>query len=112
MKSTKPRVILNGRLAAQIYAEKLALIAPTTFESCLKDLRVKIKGKSAKVATKYGVSAKTIRDIWNRRTWTTATSVLWGCRRMLQYEVLHITACESLEFNFHGVFRFALFKEG
>jgi hypothetical protein len=76
MKAPKPRVILSGILAAQIYMEKLALIAPTTFDSCLKDKRVKMKGMSAKVSTKYGVSAKTIRDIWNGRTWTSATNAL------------------------------------
>jgi hypothetical protein len=76
----KPRVILNDRLAAQIYEEKLALITPTSFESCLKDSRIMMKGKSAKVAAKYGVSAKTIRDIWNERTWTYATSAVWRSR--------------------------------
>jgi hypothetical protein len=33
------------------------LVAPTTFESCLQDSWVKMKGQSAKVAAKYGVSA-------------------------------------------------------
>jgi hypothetical protein len=78
MTAPKPRVILNGSLAAEIYKEKLALITPTSFESCLKDTRVKTKGKSVQVSAKYGVSAKTIRDIWNRRTWTDATSFLWS----------------------------------
>ena len=81
MPSSKPKVILNGRLAAEIYAEKLALVAPTTFESCMQDSRIKVKGKSVKVSAKYGVSAKTIRDIWNRRTWTHATSALWSRTR-------------------------------
>ena len=78
MTSPKPKVILNSRLAAEIYAEKMALLAPTSFESCLKDSRVKMKGKSVSVSAKYGVSAKTIRDIWNRRTWTNVTSALWS----------------------------------
>ena len=54
MTAPKPRVILNGNLAAEIYAEKLALVAPTSFESCLKDSRVKMKGKSVAVSAKYG----------------------------------------------------------
>ena len=90
MAAPRPRVILNSRLAAEIYAEKLALIAPTSFESCLKDFRVTMKGKSAKISSKYGVSAKTIRDIWNRRTWTYATSFLWN-RRSSADEVSHCT---------------------
>jgi hypothetical protein len=72
-------MILNGSLATEIYKEKLALITPTSVESGLKDdARVKMKGKSVQVSAKYGVSAKTIRDIWNRRTWTDATSFLWS----------------------------------
>ena len=84
MTAPKPRVILSGVIAAEIYKEKLALIAPTTFESCLKDMRIKMKGKSAMVSTKYGVSAKTIRDIWNGRTWTSATSALWIRQSIMQ----------------------------
>ncbi len=90
MTAPKPRVILNGSLAAEIYAEKLALVAPTSFESCLKDSRVKMKGKSVTVSAKYGVSAKTIRDIWNRRTWTNATSALWS-----RGSSIHEVACRT-----------------
>jgi hypothetical protein len=84
MTAPKPRVILNASLAAEIYKEKLALLAPTSFESCLKDTRFFVKGKSAKLSAKYGVSAKTIRDIWNGRTWTSATSSLWRSRNSIQ----------------------------
>jgi hypothetical protein len=71
---------MNGSLAAEIYKEKLALIiTPASSESCLKDdARVEMKGKSVQVSAKYGVSAKTVRDIWNRRTWIDATSFLWS----------------------------------
>ena len=88
MTAPKPRVILSGSLAAEIYMEKLALIAPTTFESCVKDWRIIMKGKSAKLSAKYGVSAKTIRDIWNRRTWTDSTRALWSIRSRMQEVVV------------------------
>ncbi len=55
MPASNPRVLLNGSLAAEIYKEKLALVAPTTFKSCLHDLRVKMKGKSVQISAKYGV---------------------------------------------------------
>jgi hypothetical protein len=97
----KPRVILNGRLAAEIYAQKLALEAPATFDSCLKDSRDKMKGMSAKVSKKYGVSAKTIRDIWNRKTWTNATRALW-----ISHNSLHeVTAMLHLRMNLPLLFR-------
>ncbi len=34
----------------------------------------RIRGLSQPLAKRYGVSPKTIRDIWNRRTWTLATT--------------------------------------
>ena len=37
----------------------------------------KARGGSAPIARKYGVSAKAIRDIWNRRTWAFATLEIW-----------------------------------
>ena len=70
--------MLNDKQAVEIYQRKLDLLTPRSFKSCLQDTDSRIKGKSAMVAKDFGVSAKTIRDIWTRRTWTTATSILWG----------------------------------
>jgi hypothetical protein len=36
------------------------------------------KGLNARLAKKYGVSPKTIRDIWNRVSWRWHTSKYWG----------------------------------
>ncbi len=36
------------------------------------------KGLSTRLARKYGVHPKTIRDIWNRVSWTEHTSKYWG----------------------------------
>ena len=71
------RIVLNERIAAEIYAYKLKLLTPTSFESCFQPLETKIRGESSRLCTRYGVSSKTIRDIWNRRSWTTATTHLW-----------------------------------
>ena len=71
------RVVLNKTLAAEVYAHKLALTIPTSFKSCLQVASKKTKGESAKLALRYGVSAKTIRDVWNKKTWADATSHLW-----------------------------------
>ncbi len=83
--------------------KKLALIVPTTFESCLQDSRVKMKGKSVALSKKYGVSPKTIRDIWNSKSWTSATSALWSSRKSTN-EVTPV----ALEFDFHVAFSFKL----
>ncbi len=74
---SKPsRIILTPHLAMEIYAHKLLLQTPRDFGSCL-DAAGLLKGQSTQIAKKYNVSAKTIRDIWNRRTWTFATCSLW-----------------------------------
>jgi hypothetical protein len=36
-----------------------------------------LRGKSVSVSSMFDVSPKTIRDIWNRRTWQRATHHLW-----------------------------------
>ena len=37
-----------------------------------------IRGKSGDISKIYGVSARTIRDIWSRRTWAYVTVKLWS----------------------------------
>eukprot|EP00960_Hanusia_phi_P033529 750499-Hanusia_phi.AAC.3 len=70
----RPRV-LNGDLAYKIYREK---------ELGAYD-DASISRKSTEVAIKYGTSAKTVRDIWSRRTWTGATEALWTVEEVLEY---------------------------
>ncbi len=76
--SKQGRIVLTPDLAMEIYAHKVSLQTPTDSSpcSCLSTSKV-LKGQSTPIAKKYRVSAKTIRDIWNRRTWTFATSSLW-----------------------------------
>ncbi|EKX36355.1 hypothetical protein GUITHDRAFT_117464 [Guillardia theta CCMP2712] len=56
--------MLSAKLAAEIYAER-----------CLRPGHATVE--SAFVASKYGTSPKTVRDIWSRRTWPDATRPLW-----------------------------------
>jgi hypothetical protein len=44
-----------------------------------------LRGKSGPVAKLFGVSSRTIRDIWNRQAWTFATRRLW-CRESTSIE--------------------------
>ena len=67
------RVVLNTALATEIYWYKLMLTMPTTFKSSLQGTHFIPRGASRKLAVNYGVSAKTIRDIWNRKSWVKAT---------------------------------------
>jgi hypothetical protein len=83
------RIVLSPELAVEIYAEKVKLQRPRSFGSCINVSRLS-RGQSAIVAEKYNVSAKTIRDIWNRKTWTFAT-----CRSCRQWENDHSLAASS-----------------
>jgi hypothetical protein len=56
-------VILTAEQAKSIYALRSA----STAEGPQAHL---VAGKSSLVAEMYGVSPKTIRDVWNRKTWT------------------------------------------
>ena len=75
-RSKPSRIILTPQLALEIYSHKLLLQTPRDFGSCFEAARL-LKGQSTHIGRKYNVSAKTIRDIWNRRTWTFATCSLW-----------------------------------
>ena len=64
---SKGRIVLNHCEVVEIYQYKLAL---------LKSKHMK-RGKSSRLAEKYGVSPKTIRDIWSHRTWKEVTKPFW-----------------------------------
>jgi hypothetical protein len=69
--------VLTDEKAIEIYCCKLSLIRPDSFKSSLQGTVLRTKGQSARIAAQYGVSPKTIRDIWNRRTWSCTTAHLW-----------------------------------
>ena len=43
---------------------------------------ITIRGKCGDVSRIFGVSARTIRDIWSRRTWASVTDQLWSQENM------------------------------
>ena len=66
-----PKRILTEKQAKEIYQIYLAEFGPSSSKSFL----VKTKNStSTRLASMYGVSPKTIRDVWNGRTWTSVTS--------------------------------------
>jgi hypothetical protein len=71
-------MVLTEQNAFEIYRCKLDLTLPATFESSLQPLQLRIRGQSTPVAKRFGVSPKTVRDIWSRRTWSSVTAPLWG----------------------------------
>lgn len=81
-------VVLTAEQAIEIYKEKLMLLEPHSFKSCLQDLESRIKGQSTRVGIEYGVSSKTVRDIWTHRTWANSTAVLWSCTDTMQGKLI------------------------
>jgi hypothetical protein len=88
------KVVLTDEKAAEIYVYKLAtlrsgLSKPKNYSQVfLHTESPKIKGQSTLVAQQYAVSPKTIRDIWNRKTWANATRHLWSSETVVlnQYQ--------------------------
>lgn len=74
--TTSPRNILSAQEAVEIYSRKLNFMQAIQFEPRrLKN--VKVKNECAQLAIRYRVSPKTILDVWNHKTWISATSHLW-----------------------------------
>ena len=59
------RIILTESQAVSIYKQKP--------EICHKEINRRAASRSRLVSVNYGISSKTVRDIWNRKTWLFAT---------------------------------------
>jgi hypothetical protein len=66
------RNVLTESQAVSIYMQR------PQAEECFV-LRTRNISKSRLLGERYGVSPKTVRDIWNRRTWMLATLPLYLC---------------------------------
>ena len=68
------KMMLTADQAADIYMLKISVANSL---GSLKTANQSIRGKSNAIAARYKVSSRTIRDIWNRKTWSYATQHLW-----------------------------------
>ena len=66
-------MVLTVHEAVEIYTFKVAARGQLEVTGEPKSL----KGASVALAKKYGVTPRTIRDIWNRHSWSYATQHLW-----------------------------------
>ena len=67
--SNHRKVILTGEQAVEIYKKKMSVATEI-------NVPLRKQSQSRLVAQNYGVSPKTVRDIWNRKTWVSATQHL------------------------------------
>jgi hypothetical protein len=73
--SSGPRITLNTQQAAEIYRCKLEILQNAT---SMQEPSSSLQGQSTRIGFMFDVSPKTIRDVWNRRTWQGATCHLWN----------------------------------
>jgi len=67
-------VVLTANKAMEIYSIKLQLSVPNSYRASLMSGGImSVPGLSRWVAGYFGVSPKTVRDIWNGRTWKSVT---------------------------------------
>ena len=67
------KIMLTAQQAVQIYQQM-----PTDSQ--------RITSSSVQVGMRFGVSAKTVRDIWKRQTWVKATRQVWSAEDERQYQ--------------------------
>jgi hypothetical protein len=73
--------MLSEQQVVEIYMAKIALRAQSR-DNALDANKVRmLKGQSIHVSAIYGVTSRTIRDIWNRQSWAYATRHLWHLER-------------------------------
>ena len=69
--------MLQRQEVESIYMIKIKLLAKLATQHDQVALATIMRGKSGPLASRYGVCPRTIRDIWNRKTWSYETEHLW-----------------------------------
>ena len=69
--------MLTKKQAEEIYMIKLSQHTRHSNELSPDYCQRSLRGKCSFVAKTYGVSPRSVRDIWNRYTWEEATCHLW-----------------------------------
>lgn len=93
----KKRTVLNKATAVEIYQHKIRLMVPMSYKASIQSWKANIRGESSKLAKQYGVSSKTIRDVWNRRSWIEATDSLWHLDKDVEGNQVEFSWVSSIE---------------
>lgn len=88
LRRTPPRIgiVLTEELVVDIYKCKLALTTPINSGASAQNDKG-TRGQSVQVSERFGVSPKTVRDIWNHRTWAYVTFPLWVDKNLSQESI-------------------------
>ena len=91
----KSRIVLNKDLAREIYMHKELICSEKSYSSAFQGQGAVLRGKSTVFSSLYGVSAKTIRDIWNHKTWANATLKISDQHREIPMSCGHASFCTT-----------------
>jgi hypothetical protein len=91
--------MLNEQQVVEIYMAKLALRAHSRNNAPGTNKMQGIKGQSGHVSAMYGVTSRTIRDIWNRQSWAYATRHLWNLESQLRVDNMLSTEHDMLSMH-------------
>ncbi len=72
------RIVLKRAEVVKIYEYKLMRMRDVSYRQSLGGAKHALHGKSDSLAKKFGVSPKTIRDVWSHRTWRDVTMPMWA----------------------------------
>ncbi len=75
-KSVEVRATLTEQQAAAIYRKKISFMQSVSNQSASTRAK-RIRQECAAIGAQYRVSSKAVHDVWNRKTWVSATSHLW-----------------------------------
>lgn len=84
------KIVLTSAQAKDIFAIRPSMDSP---DARAARGRISESARSRAVGARYGISAKTVRDIWNRVTWTAATEPLWTDQEVRCHIAARAAAC-------------------
>ena len=58
-----------------------------------------LRGQSGPVSKLFGVSSRTVRDIWNRQTWAHATNILWSSEQDMDKKATNNSLASVIDFK-------------
>ena len=71
--------MLDESQAVEIYQHKISIMVYCSqMLSRATSIDKFLRGKSNPIAVRFGVTSRTVRDIWNRKTWAYASQHLWA----------------------------------
>ena len=96
LESVSVVIMLTELQVVEIYMRKLSIA--DEFTSHCQTVNQRLRGASPPIAVRFGVSSRTIRDIWNRKTWAFVTKHLWHLESHYEDAHMQVKICSCVYF--------------